>query len=75
MEDKAELRVIPEAFTEYAALTSQITDEIVDKTLRQSTEPGVMMDRIANELSVPFRRSRRCWGTDFLRQTEGSVTA
>ena len=58
IEDKAELRVLSEAFTEYAALTQQITDEIVDKTLR-ADRPEVMVDRIANELIVEVPRKQK----------------
>ncbi len=58
VEDKAELRVLAEAFTEYAALTQQITDEIVDKTLR-ADRPEVMADRIANELMVEVPKKQK----------------
>lgn len=58
IEDKAQIRVLQEAFTEYAALTQQITDEIVDKTLR-SERPEVMADRIANELIVPVPKKQK----------------
>ena len=58
IEDKAQIRVLSEAFTEYAALTQQITDEIVDKTLR-SDRPEVMADRIANELMVPVPKKQK----------------
>lgn len=58
IEDKAELRVLSEAFTEYAALTQQITDEIVDKTLR-ADRPEVMADRIANELLVDVPKKQK----------------
>ena len=58
IEDKAELRVLSEAFTEYAALTQQITDEIVDKTLR-ADKPEVMVDRIANELIVEVPKKQK----------------
>ena len=58
IEDKAQIRVLQEAFSEYAALTQQITDEIVDKTLRQE-RPEVMADRIANELFVPVPKKQK----------------
>ena len=58
IEDKAEIRVLSEAFTEYAALTQQITDEIVDQTLR-SERPEVMADRIASELMVPVPKKQK----------------
>ena len=58
IEDKAQIRVLPEAFTENAALTQQITDEVVDKTLR-SERPEVMVDRIANELMVPVPKKQK----------------
>ncbi len=58
IEDKAELRVLSEAFTEYAALTQQITEEIVDKTLR-ADRPEVMADRIANELVVEVPKKQK----------------
>ena len=58
IEDKAQIRVLQDAFSEYAALTQQITDEIVDKTLR-SERPEVMADRIANELIVPVPKKQK----------------
>lgn len=58
IEDKAEIRVLSEAFSEYAALTQQITEEVVDKTLR-SERPEVMADRIANELLVPVPKKQK----------------
>ena len=58
IEDKAELRVLADAFSEYAALTQQITDEIVDKTLRIQ-KPEVMADRIANELLVDVPKKQK----------------
>ena len=61
LEDKAAMRIIREEFVEYAALTSQITDEVVDKTLAV-TEPGPMIDKIANELFVSCARKQNILG-------------
>lgn len=61
LEDKAAMRIIREEFVEYAALTSQITDEVVDKTLAV-TEPGPMIDKIANELFVSCARKQKILG-------------
>nr|WP_303857597.1 endopeptidase La [Aminicella lysinilytica] len=58
LEDKAELRIIKEEFVEYAALTSQVTDEIVDKTLAVAN-PVAMVDKIANELFVPCAKKQK----------------
>lgn len=58
LEDKAELRIITEEFVEYAALTSQVTDEIVDKTLSVNN-PGAMVDKIANEIFVPCAKKQK----------------
>lgn len=58
LEDKAELRIIKEEFVEYAALTSQVTDEIVDKTLAVAS-PIAMVDKIANELFVPCAKKQK----------------
>ena len=58
IEDKAQIRVLSEAFSEYAALTQQITDEVVDKILR-TERPEVMADRIANELLVSVPKKQK----------------
>ena len=58
IEDKAQLRIITEEFVEYAALTSQVTDEIVDKTLA-AADPGAMVDKMANELFVPCSKKQK----------------
>jgi len=58
IEDKAQIRIITEQFIEYAALTTQVTDEIVDKTLA-TDNPGAMIDKIANELVVPCTKKQK----------------
>lgn len=51
LEDKAMSRLITESFVEYAAITSQITDEVVDKIISEENTVK-KADKIANELFV-----------------------
>ena len=58
VEDKARLRLLESAFTEYAQLTSQISDEVVDKTLSQEG-PAELVDNMANELFVDTEKKQK----------------
>ena len=58
VKDKAALRIIREQFVEYAALTSQITDEIVDKILSVE-EPYLLVDKIAGELFISCQKKQK----------------
>ena len=51
VEERASIRIMTDKFIEYAALTNQITDEIVDRTLADN-EPASLVDRIAAEIDV-----------------------
>ena len=50
-EEKAGMRLLTDKFIEYASLTDQITDEVVDRTLAES-DPAALVDKIAAELNV-----------------------
>ncbi len=58
IEEKAELRILQDAFVKYAALTSHISDDTLDKTLAEE-DPGVLVDLIASELEVSTDRKQR----------------
>ncbi|MBQ1471824.1 MAG: LON peptidase substrate-binding domain-containing protein, partial [Eubacterium sp.] len=58
VEDKATLRLIMDAFVEYAALTTQISDEVVDKILAIK-EPLVLVDKLASEMVVTADRKQK----------------
>ena len=45
-EDKAAMRILTESFVEYAALTGQVTDEVVDKAV-SSEMPAVVVDKLS----------------------------
>ena len=40
VEERASIRIMTDKFIEYAALTNQITDEIVDRTLADNEQIG-----------------------------------
>ena len=68
LEDKATLRLITEAFVEYAALTQQITDEVADKILA-TEDPAAMVDKIGNEMMVTCEKKQRILdAVDFSRR-------
>ena len=52
VEEKAAVRVLTDAFIEYASLSPMITEEIVDKTLAED-DPFALVDKISSELAVP----------------------
>ena len=49
------MRILTESFVEYAALTGQVTDEVVDKAV-SSEMPAVVVDKIANEMLIACSR-------------------
>lgn len=65
LEDKAMSRLITESFVEYAAITSQITDEVVDKIISEENTVK-KADKIANELFVlPAKKQKVLSTLDF----------
>lgn len=65
LEDKAMSRLITESFVEYAAVTSQITDEVVDKIISEENTVK-KADKIANELFVlPAKKQKVLSALDF----------
>ena len=56
--DKAAMRILTESFIEYAALTGQVTDEVVDKAV-SSEMPAVVVDKIANEMLIACSRKQK----------------
>ena len=58
VEDKATVRIIMDSFMEYAALTSHVADEVVDKIMSVSS-PVALVDKIANELIVPPAKKQK----------------
>jgi len=57
VEEKAGLRVLTDKFIEYSALSPQMTDEIVDKTLAEDNPIG-LVDKIAAELAIPVYKKQ-----------------
>ena len=57
VEDKAGLRVLTDLFIEHAALSPQLTDEIVDKTLAED-DPIALVDKMASELAISVQRKQ-----------------
>ena len=58
VEDKAAMRILTESFIEYAALTGQVTDEVVDKAV-SSEMPAVVVDKITSELMISCSKKQR----------------
>ncbi|MDD5922477.1 MAG: endopeptidase La [Eubacteriales bacterium] len=58
VEDKARLRLTENAFAEYANLTAEISDDIVDKTLAIDN-PGAKVDNMANEIFVSPEKKQK----------------
>ncbi|MGF6375204.1 ATP-dependent Lon protease [Clostridiales Family XIII bacterium PM5-7] len=58
LEDKAAMRILTDEFIQYAALTGQITDEVVDKAI-SGENPVAVVDKIANELAIPHPRKQK----------------
>ncbi|HAT82012.1 MAG TPA: endopeptidase La, partial [Eubacterium sp.] len=57
-EDKAMLRYLAESFTEYARATSQISEDLVAKTL-DTDNPADLVDSIANEIFVSTGKKQK----------------
>ena len=57
VEEKAAVRVLTDAFIEYASLSPMITEEIVDKTLAED-DPFALVDKISSELAVPVLKKQ-----------------
>ena len=57
-EDRAKLRIVSDVFSDYASITSQISDEVVDKIL-STEDPIALVDRIANEIYLPSQKKQR----------------
>ncbi len=65
VEDKARVRIIVDSFMEYAALTSHIADEVMDKIMSVA-DPAVLLDKIANEIIVsPSKKQKILESLDF----------
>ena len=58
VEDKAATRILTESFIEYAALTGQVTDEVVDKAV-SSEMPAVVVDKITSELMISCSKKQK----------------
>ena len=58
VEDKAAMRILTESFIEYAALTGQVTDEVVDKAV-SSEMPAVVVDKITSELMISCSKKQK----------------
>lgn len=57
VQEKAGLRVLVDKFIEYAALSPQLTDEIVDKTLSEEN-PVALLDKISAEMNVSLAKKQ-----------------
>ncbi|MBP3816389.1 MAG: endopeptidase La [Firmicutes bacterium] len=57
VEEKAAMRILTDKFIEYAALTNAISDEVVDKVLKEK-DPSALVDKMANELAVSCARKQ-----------------
>lgn len=58
VQDKAAMRILTDSFIEYAALTGQVTDEVVDKAV-SSEMPAVVVDKIVSELMIPCSKKQK----------------
>ena len=58
VEDKAAMRILTDGFVEYAALTGQVSDDLVDKAI-SSQNPIVVVDKIANEMMISCSRKQK----------------
>lgn len=57
-EDKAAMKLLTESFIEYAALTGQVSDDLVDKAI-SSESPLAVVDKITNELLIRTNRKQK----------------
>lgn len=70
VEDKAAMRILTESFIEYAALTGQVTDEVVDKAV-SSEMPAVVVDKITSELMISCSKKQKVLETlDFSERVQ-----
>ena len=58
IEEKASLRILIDKFIEYAALNSNITEEVVDKIISEK-DPLYLVDKIASEMEVTVDKKQR----------------
>lgn len=58
IQDKAAMRILTESFIQYAALTGQVTDEVVDKAV-SSEMPAIVVDKVASELMISCSRKQK----------------
>ncbi len=58
IQDKARIRLIEDAFSEYSSLSAQIGDEAVDKILSEK-DAGAKIDMMANELFVTSEKKQK----------------
>ncbi len=56
--DKAAMRILTDGFVEYAALSGQVTDEVVDKVL-SSQKANVVVDKMADQMVISIPRKQR----------------
>ena len=57
LEEKASLRILIDKFIEYAALNSNISDEVVDKILSEKNALA-LVDKITSEMEVPVDKKQ-----------------
>ena len=57
-EVKAAIKLLTESFIEYAALTGQVSDDLVDKAI-SSESPLAVVDKITNELLIRTNRKQK----------------
>lgn len=58
VEDKAAMRVVTDGFIQYAALTGQVKDDVVDKAV-SNDNPAVAIDKIAAEMLISCARKQK----------------
>ncbi len=58
LEDKAAMRILRDSFIEYAALTGQVSDDMVDKAI-SNQNPLAVADKIAGELLIVTSRKQK----------------
>jgi ATP-dependent Lon protease len=58
VEEQAEMRMLTDGFVEYAALSGQISDEVINKIL-EIEDPVEKVDKISNELLVPVDKKQK----------------
>lgn len=72
--DKAAMRILTDGFVEYAALSGQVTDEVVDKVL-SSQKANVVVDKMADQMVISIPRKQRVLEElDFSRRIQTLTT-